>query len=181
MILGTKELLRLVHEENLVENLCERELTNPEGAGFDLRVGKFYVFPTYVFPTQGNAYLGVEQRKTPATSTVDVDRYLLYTNESILVETMESVNMPDYLAGHVLPRTTLFRSGLNLRTGPVHPGYHGTLTFLLTNLGYSTVEIEQGARIAHMQFHVVSGDLVRLYEGQWQGGRVSQPELETQV
>jgi deoxycytidine triphosphate deaminase len=176
MILGTKELLRLVHEENLVENLCERELTNPEGAGFDLRVGKFYVFPT-----QGNAYLGVEQRKTPATSIVDVDRCMLYPSGSILVETMESVNMPGYLAGHVLPRTTLFRSGLNLRTGPVHPGYHGTLTFLLTNLGYSTVEIEQGARIAHMQFHVVSGDLVRLYEGQWQGGRVSQPELETQV
>ena len=33
MILGIKELLNLVKEEKLVENLSERELKNPEGAG----------------------------------------------------------------------------------------------------------------------------------------------------
>jgi len=42
MILGPNELLRLVKEENLVEGLSERELANPEGAGFDLRLGKLF-------------------------------------------------------------------------------------------------------------------------------------------
>ena len=33
MILGPKKLLELVKTDKLVENLSERELTNPEGAG----------------------------------------------------------------------------------------------------------------------------------------------------
>ncbi len=37
MILGPQKLLELVKKENLVIGLAERELTNPEGAGFDLR------------------------------------------------------------------------------------------------------------------------------------------------
>ena len=42
MILGITKLLELVREKKLVENLCERELKNPEGAGFDLRIGEIY-------------------------------------------------------------------------------------------------------------------------------------------
>ncbi len=42
MILGVSEILRLVREKKLVENLSERELTNPEGAGFDFRIGALY-------------------------------------------------------------------------------------------------------------------------------------------
>jgi len=42
MILGVDRLLELVKTEKLVENLSERELTNPEGAGFDLRLGEIY-------------------------------------------------------------------------------------------------------------------------------------------
>ena len=42
MIIGVKKLLELVKEKKLVENLSERELKNPEGAGFDIRIGELY-------------------------------------------------------------------------------------------------------------------------------------------
>jgi hypothetical protein len=58
MILGISELIKLVSEKNLVENLCERELKTPEGAGFDLRLGE-------VYELRGNGFLGIEDRKTP--------------------------------------------------------------------------------------------------------------------
>ncbi|PIW91012.1 MAG: hypothetical protein COZ91_02770, partial [Candidatus Nealsonbacteria bacterium CG_4_8_14_3_um_filter_39_7] len=58
MILGIKELHKLVKEKKLVEGLCERELNNPEGAGFDLRIGEIYEL-------EGAGFLGVEERKTP--------------------------------------------------------------------------------------------------------------------
>ena len=35
MFLGVDELLKLVHEKKLVENLCDRELNDPEGTGFE--------------------------------------------------------------------------------------------------------------------------------------------------
>jgi hypothetical protein len=39
MILGIQKLHDLAESIGLVENLCEREMNNPEGAGFDLRMG----------------------------------------------------------------------------------------------------------------------------------------------
>ena len=54
MILGVKELLKLVKEKKIVENLSERELKNPEGAGFDLRMGKIYEI-------SGDGFLGIDE------------------------------------------------------------------------------------------------------------------------
>ena len=56
MILGVKKLLKLVKEKKLVENLSERELKNPEGAGFDIRIGELY-------EAKGKGFLGVEERE----------------------------------------------------------------------------------------------------------------------
>jgi hypothetical protein len=58
MILGIKKLHELVKEIKLVENLCDRETNNPEGAGFDLRLGE-------VYDLEGEGFLGVEERQTP--------------------------------------------------------------------------------------------------------------------
>ena len=57
MILGPKKLLELVKTQKLVEGLSERELINPEGAGFDLRLGE-------VYKISGKAFLGEVHRKT---------------------------------------------------------------------------------------------------------------------
>lgn len=42
MIIGPEQLLKLVKKIKLVDGLSQRELTNPEGAGFDLRLGEVY-------------------------------------------------------------------------------------------------------------------------------------------
>jgi deoxycytidine triphosphate deaminase len=63
MVLGPKELLKLVKKIMLVENLSERELTNPEGAGFDLRLGE-------VYKISGKAFLGGTERQTAEITTV---------------------------------------------------------------------------------------------------------------
>ena len=50
MVLGIKELHQLVKKQNLVNGLSERELEHPEGAGFDLRIGKLYEITGQGFP-----------------------------------------------------------------------------------------------------------------------------------
>ena len=168
MVLGPKILLKLVKERRLVENLSERELINPEGAGFDLRLGE-------VFRITGAAFLGETHRKTP-----DVESGVVYEEgkkqsieinpgDFFLVKTIEKINLPVDLSAVILPRTTTFRSGLFLRTGPIQPGYSGELTFGMKNEGPVTVEIEMGARFAHVIFHEIRGEGSR-YRGQWQGG-----------
>lgn len=199
MILGPKKLLELVKTQKLVEGLSERELKNPEGAGFDLRLGE-------VYKISGSAFLGETERKTPDIELVakyngkskitnqphkkESDRinrneaktstFTIKPGEFYLVKTIESFNVPANLTVNFKPRTTTFRSGLFLRTGNVAPGYKGPVTFGLKNEGPCTVTIEMGARFVHAQFEEVKGGGA-MYRGQWQGGRVTTKRKEKQV
>ena len=182
MILGIKKLHELVKEIKLVENLCDREMNNPEGAGFDLRLGEIYRL-------EGDGFLGVEERDTPKIELIgkydgtenEKDNYFIFEpGKYYLVKTIEKVNLPTTLSGIIFPRTTMFRSGLGLFNGIVQPGYSGELTFGICNLGKSNIKISFGARIVHITFHEVLGE-GNEYRGQWQGGRVSTNGLETQV
>ena len=182
MILGIQKLHELVKDVKLVENLCEREMNNPEGAGFDLRLGE-------VYELQGDGFLGVEERDTPKIKLVghchpekqEKDDYFIFKpGKYYLIKTMEKVNLPTNLSGIIFPRTTMFRSGLGLFNCIVQPGYSGELTFGLCNLGKNNIKISFGARIVHITFHEVLG-LGNEYRGQWQGGRVATEGKETQV
>ena len=178
MILGPKQLLRLVKAKKLVENLAKRELTNPEGAGFDLRLGE-------VYKISGRAFLGVNERHTADIKLVAKHgkkgtKVKIKPGDFFLVKTIETVNMPQNLSANITPRSTLYRSGLFLRTGNTPPGYRGGLIFGLKNEGSATVEIELGARICHIQFFEVKGGGA-MYRGQWQGGRVTTTKKERQV
>lgn len=177
MVLGPKILLELVKEKKLVENLSERELTDPEGTGFDLRLGE-------VFEISGKAFLGETHRQTPDITSVAVygkeKSIKIKPGDFYLVKTMEKINLPIDLSAVIMPRTTTFRSGLFIRTGPIQPGYQGELTFGLKNEGPITVEIEMGARFVHVIFHEINGSGSQ-YRGQWQGGRVSATKREKQV
>jgi len=169
----------LFKEKKLVEGLSERELTNPEGTGFDLRLGE-------VFEISGEAFLGETHRKTPDIKSIIVYKdgkrqsVKIKPGDFFLVKTIEKINLPIDLSAVILPRTTTFRSGLFMRTGPIQPGYQGELTFGLKNEGPITVEIEMGARFAHVIFHEIKGGGSR-YRGQWQGGRVTTKKREKQV
>ena len=144
MVLGIAELHRLVKEQNLVENLSQRELENPEGAGFDLRVGEIYTI-------QGQGFLGVTERETPdmtLAAKYESDEakteFVLKPHTYYIVQTVEKVSMPEDLLAIMTPRSTLFR------------------------------------RIVHIMFFEVKGK-GNMYRGQWQGGRVTTTERETQV
>lgn len=179
MILGISELLRLVREKKLVENLAERELANPEGAGFDLRIGALY-------RVKGTGFLGVYERETPPMEEVAV--YSAEENRAVTLEpsayyvmkTIERVNTPNDILILFRPRSTLYRSGIALFTGNVSPGYSGELNFGIMNLRNESFVLEMGARVCHAMFYQVIGETAS-YRGQWQGGRTTTDGREQQV
>jgi len=179
MILGIKELLKLVKTKNLVENLSERELKNPEGAGFDLRIGE-------VYEISGKGFLGITERETPKIKLLAKHNPKKRTNfvfkpgKYYLMKTIETVNTPEDVSIIFRPRSTLYRSGMMIFTGTASPGYKGRLIFGIINLGPCNIKIELGARVAHAMFFEVKGK-TNLYRGQWQGGRVATKKKEKQV
>src|SRR3989344_7449810 len=126
MPIGPKLLLKLVKEKKLVENLSERELTNPEGAGFDLRLEE-------VHEISGKGFLGIEERKTPETKLIakyKEGKSVIFTfkpGKYYLVKTIESLNLPDNIAAYPFSRGTIFRSGLIHLSNQVAPGYSGPI------------------------------------------------------
>lgn len=179
MVLGIKKLHELVKTKNLVENLSERELKNPEGAGFDLRIGELY-------EVSGEGFMGVEERETPEMKLVA--RYKegknvkteLKPHTYYAMKTIESVNMPDDLLAIMTPRSTLFRSGVYVFGGQTPPGYKGGLTMGIYNFRDEKFGLEMGSRVVHIMFFRVEGGS-NLYRGQWQGGRVTTDKREKQV
>lgn len=169
-MIGTKELLKLVKENKLVENLCSRELENPEGAGFDLRVGEIFKIK------EGEAFLGEKERKTPETESIGKYRenkeIILKPGDFVLVKTIEKVNLSKNIAAIFRPRSTLQRCGIALYTATASPGYCGELTFGMCNHSKNDFKLELGARVVHILFFNTSENMSG-YKGQWQGGRVS--------
>ncbi|MFA7243915.1 MAG: hypothetical protein WC080_01320 [Patescibacteria group bacterium] len=179
MVLGVDKLLDLVKKQKLVENLCERELTNPEGCGFDLCLGK-------VHEISGRGFMGLTERDS--TDSKLLYEYIPEKKQSVifkpgdcyLVTTNEKVNMPLNLTAAMWLRSTLFRSGIIMSGGKIDPGYCGELSFLFYNSGPCEFEIELGARIVHIMFFEISGKS-NAYRGQWKGGRVTSKGKEIQV
>jgi len=180
MILGHSELKKLLKSDNLVTNLAERELKDPEGCVFDLRIEKIYSL-------KGKAFLGIEERETPdlvEKASYDPKKkstFVFMPGKYYLTKTIEEVNLPDNIAVLFKPRGTTYRSGLVIRTGIAHPGYHGPLYFGAINEGPVPVEIEMGSRYVQCFFLEVKGKPVHSYRGQWQGGRASTKGREKQI
>lgn len=179
MFLGAKELLQLVKEKKLMEGLCERELTTPEGAGFDIRIGELYKI-------KGKGFMGVTERETPDMELVvkyeegKTIKAVLEPQVYYLMKTIEKVNMPNDLLAISTPRSTLFRSGVYIFGGQVPPGYCGELSMGIYNFRNEPFELEMGARVLHIMFSEVKGES-NLYQGQWQGGRVTTENREKQI
>lgn len=178
MLLGLNELQKMVADNQLVENLCDRELNNPEGTGYDLRLGA-------VYEISGKTYLGQEKR-----SGVDSKALVEYKEDKLqtftfkpgtyhLIKTIETVNLPEDVLAQFYPRSTFYRSGLHIFSGNASPGYSGELTFGIANLGQCEMEVELGARVSHVVFFRT--DAANSYRGQWKGGRVTIKGEEEQV
>jgi len=179
MVIGVNKLLELVRKNKLVENLSERELKNPEGAGFDFRIGELY-------EVSGKGFLGIEDRKTPKIKLVTkysskkTKKVVLKPQTYYLMKTIESINLPENLLAIFTPRSTLYRSGVYIFGGQSAPGYRGELTMGIYNFRKTPFELEMGARVLHMMFFEVKGKS-NLYRGQWQGGRITTKRKEKQV
>lgn len=179
MIIGPQKLLSDEKTKNAVEHLCERELTNPEGAGFDLRLGA-----VFVLDKNSGGFIDGEQRATPKFIKLAEYKegekafFLFEKDKYYIVSTIEFINVPPDMQAHFYPRSTLVRCGVFLNVGYGNPGNSFQPVFGLINLGDSDFQLELGARFMKVFFHQVDG--ATLYRGQWQGGRIA-TDAEKQV
>src|SRR3989338_7064002 len=188
MKISALKILELNEKYNLIKDLAERELNNPEGSGIDLRVGS-------VNKIIGDSLLAADgssrERYSPKLELVgDIEKdgnkiIVMKPGEFFLVTTIETVHAPaekinydnmfppGYLIPKVWPRSSLQRGGVSFHATKTDPGYKGQLTFGIKNQGDQEFKFELGARMFNIEFEPVIGEIKRAYAGQHQGGRVT--------
>jgi len=171
--LGRTEILRYLEKSELSERLVVTPLLEAGQVGpasVDIRLGN-----AFVVTRRGHL-----QSIDPARAKSGLKRYqyhhyvnfgesfTLHPNQLVLASSLEYVRLPTELAASVTSRSKWGRAGLVIATATaVHPGFNGTITLELVNLGEVPLILYPGLRIAQLVFAKCEGGTE--YEGQYSG------------
>lgn len=143
-------VIRPLHEETI------SKMKKSGSASVDLRLGNWFSLVKH----SKTAILDVVKRKDNSEheskfiSTHYVpftERFVLHPGAFVLGVTLEWLRFPDDLAGEVIGRSSWGRRGLIIATATgVHPGFTGSLTLEITNLGTIPIAIYPGMNICQL-------------------------------
>jgi dCTP deaminase len=81
---------------------------------------------------------------------------VIHPHQFMLAQTLEYIRLPKDLMAYVVGRSTWGRLGLIVATAiGIHPGFAGSLTFELRNLGETPLTLFPGQTIAQLFIHCV--------------------------
>jgi deoxycytidine triphosphate deaminase len=125
----------------LVTNLQVAQLNSSKtsNVSYDLRVGPKY--RPYTDPKEADLSEGQHIRLRPG--------------DAVLIQTEESVHLPKYLFGYVVPKVGLLQKGITNTLSKVDPGYHGPLIVTLFNLGTTDQKVAHGDPFCALILHRV--------------------------
>lgn len=89
---------------------------------------------------------------------------LIRPDEFLLASTRERIVLPPYIAGLVHGKSTWARKGLLVEAaGLVDPGFDGTITLELKNMGTRPLPLRAGEPICQLTLHAVDAAVLRPY------------------
>lgn len=80
--------------------------------------------------------------------------FYLHPNDFVIARTFEYISMPDNWIAYVVGRSSWGRLGIVIATATfINPGFKGTITLEIVNLGQVPVSLYPLTRIAQLVFH----------------------------
>lgn len=136
-------------------------------AGFDVTVSNIQSFPHSRF------ILGIEKGENSPLAQVPIleEKYFDLDAGAYFVELNEITTIPPDAIGILLPRSTLLRNGLDVRTALFDPGYSGQPKVML--VCYRPARIQKFSRIGQLVILKSDREFSRKYSGRYQGERSS--------
>ena len=116
----------------------------------------------------------------------DGEPFILHPGEFALAHTAEFVKIPPDLVARVEGRSSLGRLAIvvHATAGFIDPGFEGTITLELSNLGRAAVKLYSGMRIGQLVFHTMTSPAERPYGigrgSKYQGQRGAVPSRSGQ-
>jgi dCTP deaminase len=162
-VLGRRRLIEVLENCNSDQRLVVTPLLNPEQVGeasIDIRLGN-----DFVVTRRGNLPCidpaGSTQRSVRFNARHYAkfgSKFFLHPNELVLASTLEYVCLPKNLAAWVTSRSRWGRVGLIIATATaIQPGFAGTITLELVNLGEVPLVLYPGLLVAQIIFSDCDG------------------------
>ena len=178
-VLTKKEILAYM-KKPLSDALVIVPIIDPSqinGTSIDLRLGnKFIVMKRSEFVSidlkswKKEPKVQRRQKISQLQEEIYVDygkKFILHPGEFALGSTLEYICLPLDLMGYILGKSTWGRMGLVIATATqVAPGYKGTPTLELSNLGTVPIELSPGLSIAQIVLHK-TGEKAEPYKGSY--------------
>lgn len=165
--LSTEAIRARMNEQGLARKLIisplldEHSQAKPGQAAVDVRLGFHFCLVTASrFGSIGELDEGVQRASfgplyrrefVPLGSEITI-----HPHQFFLAQTLEYLRLPPDLMAYVVGRSTWGRLGLIVATAVgIHPGFAGSLTLELRNLGETPLTLAPGQAIAQLFFHNV--------------------------
>ena len=140
------------------------DLRQIQGAKIDLRLGNVvYLIKHFEQPYYDPRERGVkteygERRYIPFCKAKEKKGFILQPGDFAIAPTFERVKLPGYIVGRLDGRSSLGRLGvvIHATAGGIDPGYSGTISCELSNLGKIPVALHPLQRIASLTLETLS-------------------------
>ena len=159
MVLSDRDILKAL-EEGRIRIDPAPDLEKQLGSvSVDFRLGKTFM----VFEHSRFSYIDPRHPQSigDAMRTIEVDDdepFIMQPGDFALASTMETLELPDDLLGRLEGRSSIARLGITVHSTAAvfEPGWIGTATMELSNLGRMAVALYPGMRICAFSFETVS-------------------------
>lgn len=137
----------------------------------DIRIDKVYrIVGGFFIPEKGKTSQSKKEEMLPVVEPALPMREIFSLTPGVYAfDAVQSVEMAEGEAGWLVPRSSLTRNGVDVRSALYDAGYKGGVNGIIVVHNPHGCSIERNARIA--QFVIVKAETAKLYDGQYQGGK----------
>ena len=179
MILSDRDIRRALAEGRIKIDPMPDLATQLGSVSVDFRLGRTFM----VFEHSRHSFIDPRQPQSigEAMRTIEVagdDPFMMQPGDFALASTVESLELPDDLLGRLEGRSSIARLGITVHSTAAvfEPGWVGTATMELSNLGRMAVALYPGMRVCSFSFETVSSPVevpYRAKQGNKYAGQVT--------
>jgi dCTP deaminase len=166
MILSDRDIVAALEAGRIRIDPAPDLATQLGSVSIDFRLGRTFM----VFEHSRHSYIDPRQPQSigEAMRTIEVEDdepFIMQPGDFALASTIESLELPDDLLGRLEGRSSIARLGITVHSTAAvfEPGWTGTATMELSNLGRMAVALYPGMRICAFSFETVSSPVMTPY------------------
>lgn len=166
MILSDRDILVALEEGRIKIDPAPDLATQLGSVSIDFRLGTTFM----VFEHSRHSFIDPRRPQSigEAMRTIEVaedEPFIMQPGDFALASTVESLELPDDLLGRLEGRSSIARLGITVHSTAAvfEPGWFGTATMELSNLGRMAVALYPGMRICAFSFETVSSPVMTPY------------------